>query len=355
MKTKLIEVDRENIDAHSIKEAGNILLTGSLVGIPTETVYGLAANALDKKGAAKTYKVKGRPSDNPLIVHIAKIEDLDKIIKNKSKKAELLAEKFWPGPLTMIFEKSSLVPDETTGGLDFVAVRMPKDKIALAVIKAGGGYISAPSANKSGRPSPTTADHVFEDLDGEIEMIIDGGPVEIGLESTVIDMTCDPPVILRPGAITKEMIEDVIGAVSKGKLSISDDSKEKPKAPGMKYKHYAPKGDLYIVLGDTKEATLAIKKEVETALAEGKKVGVITTDEAIHEYKQGIVKSVGIRSDISTIAANLYKTLREFDEEGAELIYSESFPIDGIGWAVMNRLDKAAGYSYIRADEIIES
>ena len=354
MKTKLVKVDRKNIDAYSIMEAGGVLLAGGLVGIPTETVYGLAANALDKKGAAKTYKVKGRPSDNPLIVHIAKMEDLDKIIKNKPKKAELLAEKFWPGPLTMIFEKSSLVPYETTGGLDFVAVRMPKDKIALAIIEAGGGYISAPSANKSGRPSPTTANHVLEDLGGEIEMIIDGGSVEIGLESTVVDMTCDPPAILRPGIITKEMIEDIIGAVNNGKLNLSDDSEEKPKAPGMKYKHYAPKGELYIVLGDAKEAILAIKKEVKATLAEGKKVGVITTDEAIHEYKQEIAKSVGTRSDIYTIAANLYKVLREFDDEGAELIYSESFPIDGIGWAIMNRLDKAAGYSYIKVDEIVE-
>ena len=352
VKTKLIKVNKENIDAHSIKIIGDVLLTGGLVGMPTETVYGLAANALDKKSAARTYRVKGRPSDNPLIVHIAKIEDLDKIIKNKLKKAELLAEKFWPGPLTMIFEKSPLVPYETTGGLDFVAVRIPKDKIALAVIEAGGGYISAPSANKSGRPSPTAAEHVSEDLGGEIEMIIDGGPTKIGLESTVIDMTCDPPVILRPGAVTKKMIEDVIGVVSTGKLDLSDNSEERPKSPGMKYKHYTPKGKLYIVLGDVEEAIPVIKKEVKSALLRGKKVGIITTDEAIHEYKQGVIKSVGARSDISTIAANLYKVLREFDEENVELIYSESFPIDGIGWAVMNRLDKASGYNYIKANEV---
>ena len=349
MRTKVIKINPSKIDEKTIKEAGEVLIEGGLVALPTETVYGLGANALNADSSEKTYKVKGRPSDNPLIIHIAKVEDLNKIVVNKSEKAMALADKFWPGPLTMIFEKSPLVPYGTTGGLESVAVRMPKNDIALAVIEAGGGFVSAPSANISGRPSPTTAAHVKEDLDGQIEMIIDGGAVEIGLESTVIDMTSNPPTILRPGAITPKMIREIIGEVKVEKGLLPDNSKEKPKAPGMKYRHYAPKGELYIVQGDLEQEVLEIKRLVQEKLKDNKKVGIIATGETFSKYENGVVKNIGSRKDLNTIAESLYKVIREFDEEEVEIIYSESFSEDGIGEAIMNRLNKAAGGKYIQA------
>ena len=216
METIIKKIDKNQIDEDAIREAGEILREGGLVAFPTETVYGLGANALDEEAAKKTYEAKGRPSDNPLIVHIADLEDLSEITENVPPETELLAKHFWPGPLTMIFEKSSLVPYGTTGGLDTVAVRMPSDLIARKLILAAGGYVSAPSANTSGRPSPTTAEHVWEDLNGKIEMIIDGGSVDIGLESTILDMTVSPPMILRPGAITADMLEGVHDSGSDG-------------------------------------------------------------------------------------------------------------------------------------------
>ena len=209
MKTIIEKIDKHHIDIQIMEKAGEILKRGGLVAFPTETVYGLGANALDEEAAKKTYAAKGRPSDNPLIVHIADVEALDAIVEHISEKARRVMEKFWPGPLTLIFQKTEKVPFGTTGGLNTVAVRMPVDEIALALIRAGGGYVSAPSANTSGRPSPTSAMHVADDLDGKIEMILDGGNVDIGVESTILDMTVEPPMILRPGAITKEMLEEV--------------------------------------------------------------------------------------------------------------------------------------------------
>jgi L-threonylcarbamoyladenylate synthase len=355
MKTKIIKIDANQLDMKKIKEAGEILLNGGLVALPTETVYGLGANALDEEGAKKTYQVKGRPSDNPLIIHIAKVKDLDKITVNRPHDADKLAKAFWPGPLTMILEKSPMVPAGITGGQESVAVRMPNHPIALGIIEAGGGFVSAPSANTSGRPSPTSAAHVQEDLEGRIEMIVDGGKVEIGLESTIIDMTVKPPVILRPGGITGDMLEAVIGEVKMGASNLADDSEEAPKAPGMKYRHYAPKGKLVIIQGDLEDEVLAIKKLVEEKVLDKKKVGVIATKETFNQYEAGVIKNIGSRKDLATIATNLYGILREFDQEGVEYIYSESIPVDGIGNAIKNRLDKAAGYSYISARLIIDS
>ena len=241
------------------------------MAFPTETVYGLGADALQEEAARKTYEAKGRPSDNPLIVHIADYEDLRKIAVNIPAETDILASHFWPGPLTMIFEKSDIVPYGTTGGLDTVAVRMPVDPIAQALIRAAGGFVSAPSANTSGRPSPTTAEHVREDLDGRIDMILDGGTVDIGLESTILDMTVSPPMILRPGAITSEMFEEVIGPVSVDETLLGDESDKAPKAPGMKYRHYAPKAKLMIVEGDIREEILAIRQLAYAAHREGEK------------------------------------------------------------------------------------
>ena len=247
MKAEVVAMDAEHLDMEAIQKAGKILKEGGLVAFPTETVYGLGGNALDPKASMKIYAAKGRPSDNPLIVHIADIDDLAKITTEIPKGARILAEKYWPGPLTMILPKADIVPKETTGGLDSVAVRFPSDRIAQELIKAAGGFVAAPSANTSGRPSPTMAEHVEEDLGDAIEMIIDGGQVGIGLESTIVDFTEDVPVVLRPGYISLEMLKDTLGDVRMDRGLLITDSSVHPKAPGMKYRHYAPKADLSIV------------------------------------------------------------------------------------------------------------
>lgn len=354
METIIRKIDRSHIDKNIINEAGRFLREGKLVAFPTETVYGLGADALQEEAAKKTYEAKGRPSDNPLIVHIADYEDLKKVAVNIPPETEALAAHFWPGPLTMIFEKSDAVPYGTTGGLDTVAVRMPVDPIARELILAAGGFVSAPSANTSGRPSPTTAEHVAEDLNGKIDMILDGGTVEIGLESTILDMTVVPPMILRPGAITAEMFEEVIGPVDVDETLLSADSKQAPKAPGMKYRHYAPKADLIIVEGDLREEILAIRQLAYDAHRKGKDVGIIATSETLPFYKYGIIKNIGTRENEKTIAKGLYSVLREFDEEDVDTIYSESFAVQGIGKAIMNRLEKAAGHTRIPAAEIVK-
>ena len=347
METIIKKVENEQLNNEVIIEAGEILKRGGLVAFPTETVYGLGADALNEEAAQKIYAAKGRPSDNPLIVHITNMEDLLKITKNVSKEAFKVAEEYWPGPLTMIFEKNEKVPYGTTGGLNTVAVRMPSHEIARAVIDAGGGYIAAPSANTSGRPSPTVAEHVKEDMDGRIDMIVDGGDVEIGVESTILDMTVTPPMILRPGAVTKEMLEDLIGEVAEDVALIDPDSKKKPKAPGMKYRHYAPKAELLIVEGKMDQVIETINRMAKEQISKGYKVGIIGTEESVASYKEGDVKSIGTREDESTIAVHLYGILREFDQDEVDYIYSESFATGGIGSAIMNRLLKAAGHHVI--------
>ena len=247
----------------------------------------------------------------------------------------------------MIMEKSELVPKETTGGLDTVAVRMPSHPIALAFIEAAGGYVAAPSANRSGRPSPTVAGYVVEDLDGRIEMILDGGDVELGLESTIVDLTVEPPVILRPGFVTREELAGVLGQVEQDATLFSDDSGQAPKAPGMKYRHYAPKGELVIVKGDAAAVTDYINGLLLEGHRDNKKTGVIATDETVARYRTDVPRSVGKRTDAAAAAKGLYRILREFDDEGVELIYSESFDGEGVSQAVMNRLLKAAGHKVI--------
>lgn len=347
METLVKKIDINHIDSDVIREAGDLIRSGELVAFPTETVYGLGADALRAEASKKIYAAKGRPSDNPLIIHIARIEDLDRIVKEVPKEAKLLAEKFWPGPLTMIMEKSSIVPYETTGGMDTVAIRMPSHPVALALIRAGGGYIAAPSANTSGRPSPTKAEHVYEDLHGKIPMILDGGEVGIGLESTIIDLSEKVPMILRPGYITKSMLEEVIGPVRDDPGLIASDSSVHPKAPGMKYRHYAPRAELTIVSGDTERVIEAINRFVKEDEDAGRKTGVIAAQETAQAYKGTIVKCIGSRSDEDAIGRHLYGILREFDELDVDLIYSESFRTPRIGQAIMNRLLKAAGHRVI--------
>lgn len=346
MKT-VIEMMRGGIEEDGIRRAGEILKKGGLVAFPTETVYGLGANALDETAAGRIYRAKGRPSDNPLIVHIADWEDIFLIAEEIPEQAEKLADAFWPGPLTMILKKSDAVPLTTTGGLSTVAVRMPDHDIARALIRAGGGYVAAPSANTSGRPSPTTAQHVADDMDGVIDMIIDGGPAGIGLESTIVDLTEGTPVILRPGYINEEMLGRVLGRIETDRALISDDDTIRPKAPGMKYRHYAPKAQLFIVEGEEERVRKKINEMAGQHALRGGKVGVIGTDESLGYYHEGIVKSIGSRLDEISIAQHLYGILREFDELDVSVIYSESFETPQMGQAIMNRLIKAAGHQII--------
>ena len=347
MQTKVITIQEENFSKEQLKEAGEIIKQGGLVAFPTETVYGLGGDALNAGSSEKIYAAKGRPSDNPLIVHIADWESIYKIVKNIPENAKKLADVFWPGPLTMIFEKSDVVPYETTGGLDTVAVRMPSHKVARAFIEASGGYVAAPSANISGRPSPTLAKYVAEDMDGRIEMIIDGGDIGIGLESTIVDVTMDPPMVLRPGYVTAQMVKDVVGDVTNDITMMEVVKDVAPKAPGMKYRHYAPKGDLTIVTGDTEKVIAYINEQVAQQKALGKKTGVIATKETVSRYHADAVKNVGSRKEEESIAKGLYKVLREFDDEEVEVMYTESFEAAGIGQAIMNRLLKAAGHKVV--------
>lgn len=347
MKTKIRKINNIEFDKDAVREAGRILKEGGLVAFPTETVYGLGADALNERASEKIYEAKGRPSDNPLIIHITHMDAINRIVSDIPEKAYALAEAFWPGPLTMIFDKAKSVPYGTTGGLETVAVRMPDHEIARAIIDAGGGYIAAPSANTSGRPSPTRAEHVVEDLDGKIEMIVDGGAVEIGVESTILDLTVTPPMILRPGAVTKEMLEKVLGEVAEDKALLSADSKKAPKAPGMKYRHYAPKAKLSIVEGKMELVVDKINQLSCEMEQKGSRVGIIGTEETVGRYVCGNVKCIGTRQDEAVVANRLYAILREFDGEDVDYIFSESFSGSGIGSAVMNRLLKAAGHHVI--------
>jgi L-threonylcarbamoyladenylate synthase len=349
MKTIIQKIDKGNFGDRELEEAVRIIGGGGLVAFPTETVYGLGGNAFDDRAASKIYEAKGRPSDNPLIIHIGQVEDLEQLTFGIPEKAKLLADAFWPGPLTMIFNKSEKVPFSITGGLDTVAVRMPQHPVALALIRQSQVGIAAPSANTSGKPSPTLAQHVIEDLDGKIDMIIDCGLVGIGIESTIVDMTTKLPVILRPGYITKAMLEDIIGKVQMDEET--SDFQSTPKAPGMKYKHYAPKGDLIIVEGNSHIVIKEINKRAQQLIEQGNKVGVIATKETKQAYEYGIVKEIGSRNNEESIARRLYSVLREFDNIGVAYIFTESFESDRLGYAIMNRLLKAAGHHVINVDE----
>lgn len=347
MNTQIYKIDSKAVDHQKMEEAAQLIRSGELVAFPTETVYGLGADALNPQASKKIYAAKGRPSDNPLIVHIAKFEDLEEIAKEVPQEAKKLADAFWPGPLTMIVYKNEKVPYETTGGMDTVAIRMPDHPAALELIRQSGCLIAAPSANTSGRPSPTLAEHVAEDLGGRIPMILDGGEVGIGIESTIIDLTEKIPMILRPGYITKEMLEAVIGTVRTDPGIIAADSTKKPKAPGMKYRHYAPKANLMLIDGAKCAVVDKINELTDAMHSEGKKVGIIGTDETVTSYRGDMVLSIGAREDEDAIARHLYKLLREFDEADVDVIYSESFATPRIGQAIMNRLLKAAGHQVL--------
>ena len=354
METVFRTVDEKHIDMKVIAQAAEFLKAGEMVAFPTETVYGLGANALDEHAARKIYEAKGRPSDNPLIAHVCNIEQVRRIVKEIPAPAQQLMEAFWPGPLTIIFHKAEVVPYGTTGGLDTVAVRMPSHKVALKLMEYADMIIAAPSANTSGRPSPTTAAHVKEDLNGKIAMILDGGPVGIGIESTIVDMTSEVPMILRPGYITKRMLEEIVGPVEIDQAILAPhregEAQLRPKAPGMKYRHYAPKADFKIVEGNSEAVIKEINRLAEECTAKGAKVGVIASDETVEKYQRGesvLVVSMGSRMDELSISRNLYRILRDFDTENVDFIFGESFDSRELGQAIMNRLIKAAGYQIL--------
>ena len=345
METKLLKDSAADIEV-----AAEILKSGGLVAFPTETVYGLGGDALMPEASKKIYAAKGRPSDNPLIVHIAEVDSVNDLAEEVPEKAKLLMEAFWPGPLTIILNKKESVPKETTGGLNTVAIRMPSHPAAMELIKKSGVYIAAPSANTSGRPSPTTAEHVVDDLSGRIEAIIDGGPVGIGIESTIVDLTGEIPTILRPGYITKRMLEEIVGEVEIDKAIIEPDPNLRPKAPGMKYTHYAPAGILTIVedAESPDKVTENVIKEINRLAAEKEKVAVLTTADNANLYTAENKVLLGEEGNGKTVATRLYSALRECDKLGVENIYSESFDRDELGGAIMNRLLKAAGHRVVR-------
>lgn len=345
MITEVVKIDELNIDMEKIRKAADILKKGGLVAFPTETVYGLGANGLDAEACRKIYEAKGRPSDNPLILHIGKTEQLLQIASEISENAKKIMDAFWPGPITLIFKKKNIVPDSVSGHFGTVAVRFPSNIIARTLFWEARLPIAGPSANISGKPSPTKAEHVFHDMNGKIEMIIDGGSCDFGLESTILDVSCEKAALLRPGAVTREMIENVIG-----KIDVDEAVYKKvtgnaaPKAPGMKYKHYSPDADVKLVKGESKKVTEKINELLSEAKSKGLKTGVLATEETKMFYNADFVLSAGRRNDEKEIGANLFDILRKFDELGADIVFSETFGYSGEGMAIMNRLNKAAGF-----------
>lgn len=338
-----------------LTEAAMILRWGGTVAFPTETVYGLGANALNPAAVAKIFAAKGRPADNPLIVHIARVDDLGMLVREMPPEAELLMNAFWPGPLTLVLPRRRCVPDVVTAGLDTVAVRMPAHPVALALLEKSRVPVAAPSANLSGRPSPTTGLHVLKDLAGKVDLVLDAGGTAVGVESTVLDLTASPPVILRPGGITKEELEEVIGPVVLDPALTTEGGKEfKPRAPGMKYTHYAPKARVTVVVGLTAAGLYTLSRLVQEARDRGLRVGLLLTAETARSYREQqlvpphYLEVLGSKDHLEEIANRLYGALRNCDRYRLDLVYAEGVPPQGLGLAIMNRLTKAAGRRILR-------
>ena len=348
MKTRVLKIVDLQQDENSILEASELIKSGEVVAFPTETVYGLGANALDPRAVEKIFRAKGRPGDNPLIVHVSKTQDVDKLVKELPPKARALMETFWPGPLTIVFKKSSVIPSEVTAGLNTVAIRMPNHPVALRLIDYSGLPIAAPSANRSGHISPTTARHVLEDMDGIIPLILDGGKCRVGLESTVLDMTSEIPVILRPGGVTLEMLEGILGEV-RVDLSVLKPvaNGQKARSPGMKYVHYAPRAQVLIVRGRLDSIVKKINELVKEYSASGMKVGVLATQETRESYHKGEVLVLGERTRPAVMASNLFSVLREFDAKGVDIVLAEWVDTSNEGLAIMNRMIRAADFNVI--------
>ncbi len=349
-KTLMLKVDLQKPDMKKIRVAASLIRKGGLVAFPTETVYGLGADALNPKAVLALFKAKKRPLDNPPIIHVGDVEYIRKLVKELPPKAERLMEKFWPGPLTLIFKRSGIVPDVTVASLDTIAIRMPNHNVALALIRESSCPIAAPSANLAGKPSPTSAQHVLEDLNGRIDAVLDAGPTFIGLESTVLDLTLDPPQILRPGGTPYEMLKEVLGNVELNPVAVADSALpvEEARSPGVKHKHYAPNADVIVVEGEIAAVVSKINELINFYMQNNKRVGVLATDETSSHYKADVVKSLGSRNDLVIVARNLFKLLREFDSEKVDIIIAESVPLERLGLAIMNRLRKASGYNIIK-------
>jgi L-threonylcarbamoyladenylate synthase len=341
VKTEVLRINSKRPNESIIARASKLISSGEIVAFPTETVYGLGANALDPLAILKIYQMKGRPSDNPLIVHVADMKTLRRLVNEISPRDMRIIKKFWPGPVTLVLKKSKIVPKITTGGLSTIAVRMPRNKIALALIKRSGFPIAAPSANISGRPSPTNASHVKDDLDGKVKLILDGGSTEIGIESTVIDMTLRTPVILRPGGISKESIEDEIGEVHfhHSLLGPRTSTKKINKSPGMKYRHYSPNARVVIVEGSRIRAKAKIIELTEKLKGEGKKVSIMTASKSL---KPNVDSVLYMGNTLDTIARNLFANLRKADSDHIDVIVVQGIHYNNTGFAIMNRLKKAA-------------
>jgi len=350
-KTLVFKVNPENPDVESIHAAANIVRNGGLVAFPTETVYGLGADALNPEAVKALFRAKKRPLDNPPIVHVGNMQDVYRLVEEVPEKAEKLMKKFWPGPLTLIFKRSEIVPEITVAGLDTIAIRMPRHNVALALIRESGCPIAAPSANLAGRPSPTTAQHVLDDLKGRIDAILDAGSTNIGVESTVLDLTVDPPQILRPGGTPYEVLKEILGKVEFHPVAVADRKVhvDRARSPGMKHRHYAPKAKMIVVEGDLEAVVEKVAELVDHYKQRKMKVGVLATDETITSYMADVVKSLGSRKRLEEIAKNLFRLLREFDVESVDVIIAEGVPAEGLGLAVMNRLRKASGYRIVKA------
>ncbi|WP_455257593.1 L-threonylcarbamoyladenylate synthase [Peptoniphilus asaccharolyticus] len=339
MDTKIIKV-KENITKDQLEEIKSVFDSGGLVVFPTETVYGLGADGLNPEALKKVYQAKNRPGDNPLILHIAEISQLDGIVENISEDAKNMMEMFWPGPLTLIMNRTENVPDETTAGLETVAVRMPSHEVARAILSYCKKPIAAPSANISGKPSTTSFQRVFEDLNGKVEVIVDGGKATVGIESTVVDTTVNPPLILRPGKVTKEDLQVVVPNIGIDESIISKDESIVPKSPGQKYKHYAPKAEAYCFVGNLDNVVKEINKRITEQ--KNKKIAVLATDETVEGYEGAhFLASLGSRENLEEIASNLFEDLRKCDDEKVDIIYVEGFELRGLGVSIMNRLLKA--------------
>ncbi|MGP1540585.1 L-threonylcarbamoyladenylate synthase [Peptostreptococcus stomatis] len=345
MKTLIKEIDVNKPDKDLIAVFASMLASGKTVIFPTETVYGLGANALDEEAAAKIYQAKGRPSDNPLLVHVADKEDVYDLVENIDNRAKLLMDRFWPGPLTIVFKKKDIIPDRTSGGLDTVAIRMPSDQVARNLIRQAGVPIAAPSANISGRPSPTKPEHIIRDMDGRVDGILVGGPCNYGVESTIVDLSGDVAMVLRPGSITLEMLGEVLGQVDLDPSLKNKDDNIKAKAPGMKYKHYSPQAQVYIVrAGDQEDFARRVDELCLDNAKKGLKTGVMIRSSDQHPY-QAQVFDLG-ESD-AEVAKNLFDSLISLDRESIDIAYVPYFEEEGLGVAIMNRLKKAAGYRII--------
>ncbi len=350
-QTKILKVDPQQPEIDKIRQAADFIKSGGLVAFPTETVYGLGADALNTKAILDLFTAKKRPLDNPSIVHVENFEDVTRLTLQVSTTAKELMKKFWPGPLTLVFKRSNIVPEVTAAGLETIAIRMPQHKVALTLIRESRCPIAAPSANIAGKPSPTSAEHVLEDLNGRIDVIIDAGATRIGVESTVLDVSVEPPMLLRPGGVSLEALKDAIDEVQLHPFAVSEKevAPEKAKSPGMKHKHYAPKAPLILVEGDLSKVMSTIKELIANYWLNDKRVGVLATSETAWAYEADVVKSLGSRRNVEAMASQLFRLLREFDSENVDVIVAEGVPLDGLGLAVMNRLRKASGYNIIKA------